>query len=76
VLRVKGKKVVVMKRAHLTVLPSKRRTCEICHEDCHVRYFVAAKLPRSMNLRDKDYVRVRDRLAKDPEQILRKEGLS
>lgn len=50
-------------------------SCIVCHRRGEVRYFVAAKLPRYLYLCDEHYMRIRDRLERALEVILREDGL-
>ncbi|MCL6579136.1 MAG: hypothetical protein K6T73_07085 [Candidatus Bathyarchaeota archaeon] len=73
--RVAGIVAFQLKRSRAAEIPSKLGFCEVCHEEGHVRYFVAAKLPRFMHLCDEHYLKVRGSLEKALEKILREEGL-
>jgi hypothetical protein len=73
--RVSGIVAFQLKRARVTEIPSKLGFCEVCREKGHVRYFVAAKLPRFMHLCDEHYLKVRGKLEKALKRILREEGL-
>jgi len=64
-----------LKRSRVAEIPSRLGFCEVCRGEGHVRYFVAAKLPRFMHLCDEHYLKVRGRLEKALEKILREEGL-
>lgn len=54
---------------------SRLGSCIVCHKRGEVRYFVAAKLPRYLYLCEEHYLRIRDRLEKALEAILREDGL-
>jgi len=71
--KIPGIKGLLIRKA--TVVPSKLGLCEVCKGSGRVRYFVAAKLPRILNLCDKNYLRIRDRLEKSLIDILKEEGL-
>ena len=73
--RVSGIVAFQLKRARVSEIPSRHGLCEVCHEEGHVRYFVATKLPRFMHLCDEHYLKVRGSLEKALEKILREEGL-
>ena len=73
--KVRGIKAFTLKRARITRIPSRQGPCEVCKGKGEVRYFVAAKLPRHIYFCDKHYLKVRDKLEKALEQILREEGL-
>jgi hypothetical protein len=73
--RVSGIVAFQLKRARVSEIPSRLGFCEVCREKGHVRYFVAAKLPRFMHLCDEHYLKARGSLEKALEKILREEGL-
>jgi hypothetical protein len=73
--RMSGIVAFQLKRARATEIPSRLGFCEVCREKGHVRYFVAAKLPRFMHLCDEHYLKVRGKLEKALKGILREEGL-
>jgi hypothetical protein len=73
--RLSGIVAFQLKRSRATEIPSRLGFCEVCREKGHVRYFVAAKLPRFMHLCDEHYLKVRGSLEKALEKILREEGL-
>lgn len=73
--RAAGIKGVLLRKARVTRIPSLQGRCEVCDGDGHVRYFVAAKLPRFLYLCDVHYLRIRDRLEQALSEILREEGL-
>ena len=73
--KIRGIKAFTLKKARIGQIPSKQGPCEVCYSKGEVRYFVAAKLPRHVYLCDDNYLKIRDKLEKALEQILREEGL-
>jgi len=73
--RLSGIVAFQLKRSRVSEIPSKLGFCEVCRGKGHVRYFVAAKLPRFMHLCDEHYLKVRGKLEKALKGILREEGL-
>jgi len=73
--RVAGIVAFQLKRARVAEIPSKQGLCEACQIEGEVHYMVAAKLPRYMYLCREHYLRIRDRLEKALERILREEKL-
>jgi hypothetical protein len=61
----------VHQQARTADLPSRKGPCEICKCKGEVRYFVAAKLPRHVQLCDEDYIKIRGELEKALVKILR-----
>jgi hypothetical protein len=72
---VTGIKGLLLKRARTSEIPTRLGPCEVCHNSGEVRYMVAAKLPRYLYLCGRCYLRIRERLEKALEKILREEGL-
>lgn len=70
-----GIKALLLKKARVAVIPSRMGRCEACGEEGEVRYFVAAKLPSYLYLCDAHYAKIRDRLEKELQEILREENL-
>ena len=68
-----GIKGVLLREARVATMPSTAGECEVCGGDGHVRYFVAAKLPRFLYLCDEDYLRIRERLEQSLKEILRED---
>jgi hypothetical protein len=73
--KIRGLKATLLKRAGTVQIPTRLGECEVCHESGEVHYMVAAKLPSYMYLCKADYLRIRDRLEKALEKILREEDL-
>ena len=67
-----GIKTLLLKRARVAIA-STEGNCEVCGGDGHVRYFVAAKLPRYLYLCDEDYLTIRERLEQSLKEILRED---
>jgi hypothetical protein len=74
-LRERGIKGLLLKKARAAEVPTRLGQCEVCQDDGEVRYMVAAKLPRYLYLCRGHYLRIRERLEKALEKILREEGL-
>lgn len=74
-MKERGIKGFLLKKARTAEVPTRLGPCEVCHNSGEVRYMVAAKLPRYLYLCKGHYLRIRDRLEKALEKILREEGL-
>ena len=74
-MKERGIKGFLLKRACAAEVPTRLGPCEVCHSNGEVRYMVAAKLPRYLYLCGGHYLRIRERLEKALEKILREEGL-
>ena len=74
-MKERGIKGLLLKRACAAEVPTRLGPCKVCHNDGEVRYMVAAKLPHYLYLCRGHYLRIRDRLEKALEKILREEGL-
>jgi hypothetical protein len=64
-----------MAQARITHLRSKRGPCEQCNRTGELRYFVAAKLPRTVYLCDEHYLEIRGKLENALHKILDEEKL-
>ena len=71
----RGIKGLLLKKARTAEIPTRLGPCEVCHNNGEVRYMVAAKLPRYLYLCGGHYLRIRERMEKALEKILREEGL-
>jgi hypothetical protein len=71
----RGVKGFLLKKARTAEIPTRLGSCEVCRNNGEVRYMIAAKLPRYLYLCRGHYLRIRDRLEKALEKILREEGL-